>query len=58
MLYQEGLSEIALSSPSEQIAYLLVERSTLLQKLEARGPKPESQRCMTSKFLKEHPQVF
>ncbi|XP_019284753.2 coiled-coil domain-containing protein 30 isoform X2 [Panthera pardus] len=56
MLYQEGLSEIALSSPSEQIAYLLVERSTLLQKLEARGPKPESQRCMTSKFLKEHPQ--
>ncbi|XP_043430549.1 coiled-coil domain-containing protein 30 isoform X3 [Prionailurus bengalensis] len=56
MLYQEGLSEIALSSPSEQIAYLLVERSTLLQKLETRGPKPESQRCMTSKFLKEHPQ--
>lgn len=58
MLYQEGLSEIALSSPSEQIAYLLVERSTLLQKLEAWGPNPESQRCMTSKFLKEHPQVF
>jgi len=26
MLYQEGLSEIALSSPSEQITYLLVER--------------------------------
>ncbi|XP_077608142.1 coiled-coil domain-containing protein 30 isoform X2 [Crocuta crocuta] len=56
MLYQEGSSEIALSSPSEQIAYLLVERGTVLRKLEARGPKPESQRCMTSNLLKELPQ--
>uniref|UniRef100_A0A8C5MTS8 Uncharacterized protein n=1 Tax=Leptobrachium leishanense TaxID=445787 RepID=A0A8C5MTS8_9ANUR len=34
MLDQEGLNEIAQSSPSEQIAYLLVERATLLEKLE------------------------
>ncbi|XP_034506318.1 coiled-coil domain-containing protein 30 isoform X1 [Ailuropoda melanoleuca] len=52
MLYQEGLSEIALSSPNEQIAYLLVER-TLLRKLETGGPKPESQRHMTSDLQKE-----
>nr|XP_025712150.1 coiled-coil domain-containing protein 30-like [Callorhinus ursinus] len=52
MLYQEGLSEIALSSPSEQITYLLVERSTLLRKLETGGSKPESQRCMTSNLQK------
>ncbi|XP_032158057.1 LOW QUALITY PROTEIN: coiled-coil domain-containing protein 30 [Mustela erminea] len=52
MLYKEGLSEIALSSPSEQIIYLLVERSTLLRKLETGDPKPESQRCMTSNLQK------
>lgn len=57
MLYQEGLSEIALSSPNEQIAYLLVER-TLLRKLETGGPKPESQRHMTSDLQKELAQVF
>ncbi|KAM4651621.1 coiled-coil domain-containing protein 30 [Discoglossus pictus] len=34
MLDQEGLSEITHSSPSEQVAYLLVERATLLEKLE------------------------
>ncbi|XP_078496388.1 coiled-coil domain-containing protein 30 [Lissotriton helveticus] len=34
MLDQEGLEEIAHSSPNEQIAYLLVERVTLLEKLE------------------------
>ncbi|XP_069598256.1 coiled-coil domain-containing protein 30 isoform X2 [Ranitomeya imitator] len=34
MLDQEGLNEISHSSPSEQIAYLLVERATLLEKLE------------------------
>ncbi|XP_074073903.1 coiled-coil domain-containing protein 30 isoform X8 [Macrotis lagotis] len=39
MLDQEGLSEIAQSSPSEQIAYLLVERTTLLEKLELVDPK-------------------
>ncbi|XP_010874004.2 coiled-coil domain-containing protein 30 isoform X2 [Esox lucius] len=35
MLAQEGLGEICLSSPSEQVAYLLVERATLLERLEA-----------------------
>ncbi|XP_023697378.2 uncharacterized protein ccdc30 isoform X2 [Paramormyrops kingsleyae] len=35
MLEQEGLAEISHSSPSEQVAYLLVERATLLEKLEA-----------------------
>ncbi|XP_023608462.1 coiled-coil domain-containing protein 30 [Myotis lucifugus] len=57
MLYQED-SEIALSSPSEQIAYLLVDRSKILSKLE-RGDgdsKPESQRCMSSNLLKEFAQ--
>ncbi|KAM9299040.1 coiled-coil domain-containing protein 30 [Gastrophryne carolinensis] len=42
MLDQEGLSEIAQSSPSEQVAYLLVERATLLEKLEALELKLDS----------------
>ncbi|XP_068924261.1 phosphopantothenate--cysteine ligase-like isoform X2 [Petaurus breviceps papuanus] len=42
MLYQEGLSEIAQSSPSEQIAYLLAERTTLLEKLELSDSKLNS----------------
>ncbi|XP_045401668.1 coiled-coil domain-containing protein 30 isoform X3 [Lemur catta] len=56
MLYQEGLSKIALSSPSEQIAYLLVERSTLLRKLQLVDSKPESQRRMSSHLQKEFSQ--
>uniref|UniRef100_A0A671E5H8 Coiled-coil domain containing 30 n=1 Tax=Rhinolophus ferrumequinum TaxID=59479 RepID=A0A671E5H8_RHIFE len=56
MLYQEGLSEIALRSPSEQIAYLLVERSKLLRKLELGDSNPESQRCLSSNLQKEFPQ--
>nr|KAF6377454.1 coiled-coil domain containing 30 [Myotis myotis] len=55
MLYQED-SEIALSSPSEQIAYLLVDRSKILSKLERGDSKPESQRCMSSNLLKEFAQ--
>ncbi|XP_058849404.1 coiled-coil domain-containing protein 30-like isoform X2 [Acipenser ruthenus] len=43
MLDQEGLAEISHSSPSEQIAYLLVERSTLLEKLESAERKLDSQ---------------
>lgn len=35
MLAQEDLAEIGLSSPSEQVAYLLVERATLRERLEA-----------------------
>ncbi|XP_067422412.1 coiled-coil domain-containing protein 30 isoform X2 [Emydura macquarii macquarii] len=42
MLEQEGLFEIAHSSPSEQIAYLLVERTTLLEKLEIADRKLDS----------------
>uniref|UniRef100_A0A087XT45 Coiled-coil domain containing 30 n=1 Tax=Poecilia formosa TaxID=48698 RepID=A0A087XT45_POEFO len=42
MLSQEDLGEIGLSSPSEQVAYLLVERATLLERLEAAEGKLES----------------
>ncbi|XP_077106328.1 coiled-coil domain-containing protein 30 isoform X2 [Ranitomeya variabilis] len=42
MLDQEGLNEISHSSPSEQIAYLLVERATLLEKLELLEQKMDS----------------
>uniref|UniRef100_A0A3Q3X098 Coiled-coil domain containing 30 n=1 Tax=Mola mola TaxID=94237 RepID=A0A3Q3X098_MOLML len=35
MLAQEDLREMGLCSPSEQVAYLLVERATLLERLEA-----------------------
>lgn len=41
MLEQEGLSEIARSNASEQIAYLLVERTALLEKLEAAAEPPD-----------------
>ncbi|XP_010993142.2 coiled-coil domain-containing protein 30 isoform X1 [Camelus dromedarius] len=56
MLYQEGLSEIALSSPHEQIAHSLMERSTVLRKLELGDPKPESQRRTSSNLQKEFSQ--
>ncbi|XP_035881757.1 coiled-coil domain-containing protein 30 isoform X3 [Phyllostomus discolor] len=55
MLYQEG-SEIALSSPSEQITYLRVERSKLLSTLALADSKPEPQRCLSSNLQKEFPQ--
>ncbi|XP_072739987.1 coiled-coil domain-containing protein 30 isoform X4 [Ciconia boyciana] len=42
MLEQEGLSEIAHGNASEQIAYLLVERMTLLEKLEIADQKLNS----------------
>ncbi|KAM6046159.1 coiled-coil domain-containing protein 30 [Theristicus caerulescens] len=42
LLEQEGLSEIAHSNASEQIAYLLVERTTLLEKLEIADQKLNS----------------
>lgn len=31
MLYQQGLTELIHSSPSEQVAYLLAERASLLE---------------------------
>ncbi|KAM6336809.1 coiled-coil domain-containing protein 30 [Alca torda] len=45
MLEQEGLSAIAHSNASEQIAYLLVERTTLLEKLEIADQKLTSRSC-------------
>ncbi|XP_026853989.2 coiled-coil domain-containing protein 30 isoform X2 [Electrophorus electricus] len=43
MLEQEGLAEIIHSSASEQVAYLLVERVTLLERLEAAERKLDTQ---------------
>lgn len=44
MLTQQGLAEIAEASPSEQVAYLLVERARLLDDLEsAQTPTPINQ---------------
>ncbi|XP_066232123.1 coiled-coil domain-containing protein 30 isoform X2 [Saccopteryx leptura] len=52
---QEGPG-IAQSHPSEQIAYLLVDRTKLLSKLELGDSKPESQRCMSSNLQREFSQ--
>eukprot|EP00076_Gallus_gallus_P028857 XP_015152713.1 coiled-coil domain-containing protein 30 isoform X3 [Gallus gallus] len=46
MLEQEGLSEIAHSNSSEQIAYLLVERTALLEKLQVTDQKLNSHSCV------------
>lgn len=43
LLAQEDLGEMGLNSPSEQVAYLLVERATLLERLEAAERRLESQ---------------
>ncbi|XP_047662751.1 coiled-coil domain-containing protein 30 isoform X2 [Tachysurus fulvidraco] len=43
MLEQEGLADISNSSSSEQVAYLLVERVTLLERLEAAERKLDTQ---------------
>ncbi|XP_023561990.1 coiled-coil domain-containing protein 30 isoform X2 [Octodon degus] len=56
VLYEEGLSKIALNGPSEQIAYLLIERSTFLEKSELSDSKSESQKHMSSNLQKELPQ--
>ncbi|KAM9785619.1 uncharacterized protein ccdc30 [Neosynchiropus ocellatus] len=42
LLAQEDLSDMGLSSPSEQVAYLLVERATLLERLDAAERSPNS----------------
>ncbi|XP_053516596.1 coiled-coil domain-containing protein 30 isoform X2 [Artibeus jamaicensis] len=55
MLCQEG-SEITLSSPSEEITYLRVERSKLLSALAPGDSKPESQRYLSSNLQKKFPQ--
>ncbi|CAL8259724.1 unnamed protein product [Gadus morhua 'NCC'] len=43
LLSQEGLGDVGLSSPSEQVAYLLVERATLLERLEVAERRLDSQ---------------
>ncbi|XP_043734382.1 coiled-coil domain-containing protein 30 isoform X1 [Cervus elaphus] len=55
-MYQEALSTVALSSPREQITHLIMERSTLLRKLELGNPKPEPQRCLSQNLQKDFPQ--
>ncbi|XP_066121147.1 coiled-coil domain-containing protein 30 isoform X2 [Saccopteryx bilineata] len=47
---------IAQSHPSEQITYLLVDRTKLLSKLELGDSKPESQRSMSSNLQREFSQ--
>ncbi|XP_070695011.1 coiled-coil domain-containing protein 30 [Pempheris klunzingeri] len=56
MLAQEDLGEIGLSSPSEQVAYLLVERATLLERLEATERRLESQ-SLTDSLREVHHQA-
>ncbi|XP_022597530.1 coiled-coil domain-containing protein 30 [Seriola dumerili] len=55
MLAQEDLGEMGLSSPSEQVAYLLVERATLLERLEAAERRLESQ-SLTGNLREGHHQ--
>ncbi|XP_051805217.1 coiled-coil domain-containing protein 30 isoform X2 [Acanthochromis polyacanthus] len=55
MLAQEDLGEMGLSSPSEQVAYLLVERATLLERLEAAERRLESQ-SLCGSFKEVHHQ--
>ncbi|XP_035502309.2 coiled-coil domain-containing protein 30 isoform X2 [Scophthalmus maximus] len=55
MLAQEDLGEMGLSSPSEQVAYLLVERATLLERLEAAERRLESQ-SLTGNSMEGHHQ--
>ncbi|XP_065142035.1 uncharacterized protein ccdc30 isoform X3 [Paramisgurnus dabryanus] len=56
MLEQEGLSEISQSSASEQVAYLLVERVTLLERLEAAERKLDTQ-TLTGNLREVHLQA-
>ncbi len=57
MLEQEGLAEISQSSASEQVAYLLVERVTLLERLEAAERKLDTQ-TLTGNLREVHLQVL
>ncbi|XP_076041551.1 uncharacterized protein LOC143025563 [Oratosquilla oratoria] len=54
MLNKEGLEDIAQSSLGEQIAYLLVERSRLLEDLEAirKTPTSDREKDLTSQLIK------
>ncbi|XP_068454029.1 coiled-coil domain-containing protein 30 isoform X2 [Clinocottus analis] len=55
LLAQGDLGDMGLSSPSEQVAYLLVERATLLERLEAAERRLESQ-SLTVNFREVHHQ--
>ncbi|KAK9515500.1 hypothetical protein VZT92_026142 [Zoarces viviparus] len=55
MLALEDLGEISLSSPSEQVAYLLVERTTLLERLEAAERRLESQSLSVDQCSSQSP---
>lgn len=56
MLEQEGLAEISQSNSSEQVAYMLVERATLLERLEAAERKLDTQ-TLTGNLREVHLQV-
>jgi len=56
LLSQEGLGDVGLSSPSEQVAYLLVERTTLLERLEAAERRLDTQ-SLTGNLREVHLQV-
>lgn len=56
MLIQEGLGEVGLSGPSEQVAYLLVERATLLERLESAERRLDTQ-SLTGSLREVHMQV-
>lgn len=58
MLAQEGLEEMGLSSPSEQVAYLLVERATLLERLGAAERTLESQSLADNSKQVQHQVKF
>ncbi|KAM9350338.1 uncharacterized protein ccdc30 [Symphorus nematophorus] len=58
MLAQEDLGEMGLSSPSEQVAYLLVERATLLERLEAAERRLESQSLTDSLREVQHQELI
>ncbi|KAL6119863.1 uncharacterized protein ACO6RY_04343 [Pungitius sinensis] len=55
MLAQEDLGEIGSYSPSEQVAYLLVERATLLERLDAAERRLETE-SLTLNFGEVHNQ--
>ncbi|XP_014854062.1 PREDICTED: coiled-coil domain-containing protein 30-like [Poecilia mexicana] len=48
MLYQQGLTELVHSSPSEQVAYLLVERASLLETNQDPGDGDPESRLRTN----------
>ncbi|KAG7267111.1 hypothetical protein CRUP_009559, partial [Coryphaenoides rupestris] len=56
LLSQEGLGDVGLSSPSEQVAYLLVERATLLERLESAERRLDTQ-SLTGNLREVHLQL-